>query len=734
MRKTSLRIATAMMLTGLAGPACAQPFIENFDDITTLASSGWFLQNNSNPVGSTSWFQGTSVANQGPFDSYNGAANAYIGANFNNTTGGSGTISSWMLTPNRVFRNGDVFQFYTRKPATPTGGTDYPDRLQVRLSTNGASTNVGPAGSGVGDFTTLLTEVNPSLVAGGYPYVWTQVTTTISGLPAPTSGRIALRYFVTSAGPLGSNSDYIGIDNAVYTPYVCPTLSVTGTPADGTWGQTYSATLGQTGALGAPNFAIVAGTLPYGTTLSAAGVISGTPTTAGSYDFTVLVSDASGCSGMRAYAITILADVPHPPTAVTATPGDAQISVDWDAPAVDGGDPITGYTATCTDGVDSRSTSVSTAPAVVADLTNGMLHTCRVTASNGIGASAGSDPSAPVTPMGEQTITFDPQADRTYSPGGSFPIAPAAVASSGLAVTYGSATSGICTVSDGTVSIVAAGTCTITADQAGNAAWNPAPQAVQSLTITRAGQTLTFPPQTTATRWLKVGSTFAIAPLASSAQPNAGTPIVYASLTSGICSVGGTTVTMIAEGVCRIAADQAGDDNYTAAAQQVVQVTLVQPTEADLWVVKSAWKSTAVIGDSVGYSIDVGNLGPAHAANVRVLDVVPARLNAATVTWQCVSAVGTSCPVPGSGVGTLDLVIATLPRDASLGFEFSGVVLPAADPANDFTPFDNTASVSLPSGSALTDPVPGNNASTATITVLSRPDALFTDGFDVPQR
>jgi len=31
-------------------------------------------------VGSTNWFQGT-----GPFDAYNGVANAYIGANYNNT-------------------------------------------------------------------------------------------------------------------------------------------------------------------------------------------------------------------------------------------------------------------------------------------------------------------------------------------------------------------------------------------------------------------------------------------------------------------------------------------------------------------------------------------------------------------------------------------------------------------------------------------------------------------------
>lgn len=734
MSKTWSRFAAILLCAGLAGPAGAQSFIENFDDITLLTGSGWVLQNNSAPVGITSWFQGTSVAGGGPFDSYNGAANSYIGANFNSTTGGSGIISTWLATPNRTFRNGDVFQFYTRKPATPAGGTDYPDRLQVRLSTNGASTNFGAGGNTVGDFTTVLLEVNPTLVASGYPYTWTQYTVTISGLPAPTSGRIAFRYFVTSAGPSGSNSDYIGIDNAVYSPYVCPTLNVTGTPPNGTWGQTYSAAFGQTGALGAPNFAIVAGALPPGLTLAANGVVSGTPVGSGTFSFTVAVNDASGCSGTAGRTITIVSDVPGAPTAVSATPGDAQISVQWTAPALDGGDPISSYTATCTDGVDSHSQTAPASPTTVTGLTNGNAYTCSVAATNAVGTGAASAPSAAVTPMGEQTITFGPQADRVYSPGGTFPIDPTASASSGLTVTYGSTTAGVCTVSGSTVSIVAAGTCTLTADQAGNGAWNPAPQATQSLTIAQASQTLTFPAQTVTTRWFKAGSSFAIAPLASSAEPNAGAPIVYSSLSAGVCSVSGTTVTMVAEGICTIAADQAGDGNYTAAPQVTVQVTLVTPTEADLWIEKSAWKATAIIGDTVGYSIDLGNLGPAHAANVRLLDLVPARIDPASVVWQCMAAVGTSCPTPATGTGNLDLVIPLLPREASLQFELYGVVIPAADPANDFTPFDNTASVSLPSGSALTDPVPANNSSTATISVLAQPDALFTDGFDLPQR
>ncbi len=183
-------------------------FSEGFDNITTLPASGWFLQNNSIP-GLTNWFQGNATV----FPAHSGATNSYIGANFNNTVA-TNTISNWLVTPNISFNNGDVITFYTRKNAPDT----YPDRLQVRLSTNGASTNVGTGAEGVGDFTTLLLDINPTLVVGGYPITWTQYTITVSGLAGPTSGRAAFRYYVPNGGPTGANSEYIGIDTFTYTP------------------------------------------------------------------------------------------------------------------------------------------------------------------------------------------------------------------------------------------------------------------------------------------------------------------------------------------------------------------------------------------------------------------------------------------------------------------------------------------------------------------------------------
>ena len=81
--------------------------------------------------------------------------------------------------PNVTLTNGDVFTFYTR---VPTGGGQFPDRLQVRMSTNGASTDVGTSNTSTGDFSTLLLDINPTYSTTVYPEVWTQFTITISGL------------------------------------------------------------------------------------------------------------------------------------------------------------------------------------------------------------------------------------------------------------------------------------------------------------------------------------------------------------------------------------------------------------------------------------------------------------------------------------------------------------------------------------------------------------------------
>ena len=272
--------------------------VEGFDNITTLPASGWVLQNNSIPVGTIGWFQG----NPDAFPAFNGATNSYIGANFNsvNTVG---TISNWLITPNVTLKNGDVFSFYTRTSAD----NQWADRLQVRMSTNGTSADVGTTATSVGDFTTMLLEINPNLQLSVYPMTWTAYTITISGLAAPTSGRLAFRYFVTNGGSSGTNSDYIGIDNFVYTPFVCPTLTISPATLNQAYaGVTFNQALSQTGGQGSASYAVTSGTLPGGLNLMSNGTLSGTPSATGTFNFTVTVTDANGCEGTRNYTMEVL--------------------------------------------------------------------------------------------------------------------------------------------------------------------------------------------------------------------------------------------------------------------------------------------------------------------------------------------------------------------------------------------------------------------------------------------
>ena len=146
-----------------------------------------------------------------------GADNSFVLVNYastTTTTTNGKTISNWLFSPVMNLQNGDVVTFYTRiGKYSPTNTASFADNLQVRMSTNGAST-VAPSGgpTSVGDYTNLLVEVNPNLDLTSYPASWTQYSYTVSGLTAATDCKIAFRYYVTHAGANAANGDIIGVD------------------------------------------------------------------------------------------------------------------------------------------------------------------------------------------------------------------------------------------------------------------------------------------------------------------------------------------------------------------------------------------------------------------------------------------------------------------------------------------------------------------------------------------
>jgi Calx-beta domain len=202
-RFTVVAIASVLLIG--AAPAVSVDITEGFE---VVPPAGWTINNQSEPLGVTSWFQG----NPAVFPAHQGPTNSYAGANFNSTTG-TGTISTWLISPQiTTLSNGDGWSFYTR-----TGtGSPFPDRLQLRMSTNGVC-SPGTGAASTGDFATELVTVNPSLTVGGYPETYTQFSGTLSGITGQATGCLAFRYWVTDGGPDGANSNYIGVDTFAFT-------------------------------------------------------------------------------------------------------------------------------------------------------------------------------------------------------------------------------------------------------------------------------------------------------------------------------------------------------------------------------------------------------------------------------------------------------------------------------------------------------------------------------------
>jgi hypothetical protein len=144
-----------------------------------------------------------------------------------------------------------------------------------------------------------------------------------------------------------------------------------------------------------------------------------------------------------------------------------------------------------------------------------------------------------------------------------------ATASSGLPVDFGSNTPGICTVLGSTVSYVAAGNCIVTASQAGDANYNTAPQVTLDIMVAKADQAITGLAADPASGVVDGSSTL-------NATASSGLPVTFASSTPGICTVSGLTVSYVAVGNCIVTASQAGDDNYNAAPQETLDITVAK--------------------------------------------------------------------------------------------------------------------------------------------------------------
>ncbi|MCX6197339.1 MAG: YDG domain-containing protein [Flavobacteriia bacterium] len=156
--------------------------------------------------------------------------------------------------------------------------------------------------------------------------------------------------------------------------------------------------------------------------------------------------------------------------------------------------------------------------------------------------------------QGTQTITFGALAPITY---GTTSFSLNGASSSGLQLSYSSSNTAVATISGNTVTIIGAGSTTITASQVGSANFSAATDVLQSLTVNKASQTISFPSLSS-----KLDTD---APFTLGATSTSSLTVSYSSSNSAVISISGTTATIVGAGNATITASQGGDNNYLAA-------------------------------------------------------------------------------------------------------------------------------------------------------------------------
>jgi hypothetical protein len=163
--------------------------------------------------------------------------------------------------------------------------------------------------------------------------------------------------------------------------------------------------------------------------------------------------------------------------------------------------------------------------------------------------------------IGSQTINFPALANKRY---GDPPFTLNASATSQLPVSYSA--SGACALSAATLTITGVGGCSITASQAGDASFTPAPNVTRVFSISKRDQVISF--GTLPNRH------YSDTPFAISATASSGLAVNFSA--SGICTTAGGMVNLLGIGSCTITASQAGNALYDPAPPVVRSFTVLR--------------------------------------------------------------------------------------------------------------------------------------------------------------
>jgi N-acetylneuraminic acid mutarotase len=178
--------------------------------------------------------------------------------------------------------------------------------------------------------TCAVIDVFPNTLPNGFTGIAYNETLSASGGSAPytfavTSGSLPPGLTLSSSGSLTGTPTAGGVFNFTVTAtdsnqcagnrvyYIlvnCIDISLS--PAalpNGATNVAYNQTISASGGTAPYTFAVTSGSLPPGLTLNSGGLLNGTPTTTGIFNFTVTATDNDGCTGNRAYSITVICSV-----------------------------------------------------------------------------------------------------------------------------------------------------------------------------------------------------------------------------------------------------------------------------------------------------------------------------------------------------------------------------------------------------------------------------------------
>jgi|WetSurMetagenome_2_1015567.scaffolds.fasta_scaffold00270_14 gliding motility-associated-like protein len=169
----------------------------------------------------------------------------------------------------------------------------------------------------------------------------------------------------------------------------------------------------------------------------------------------------------------------------------------------------------------------------------------------------------------DQTITFNALPAKSY---GDADFSPGATASSGLPVSYSSDNLSVATIVGNMIHITGAGSAIITASQAGDGNYGPAPAVLQTLTVAKIAQTITF---SGAPVKLLVKDSYTLV-----ATSTSGLTVLFESMDPQKATVTGNQLTGVSKGDVQIRAYNTGNQNYNAA--EVLVTVEIYSTHKDI--------------------------------------------------------------------------------------------------------------------------------------------------------